>query len=146
MMKTVRELFVMTGATLIIAAAVFFFLIPSHAAVSSVSGLAIVLSNFVPLSISAVTMVLNLILLVAGFLLCGHEFGFKTVYTSVLLPVFIGLFEFLFPQNQSISGDAMLDVACYIFVVSIGLSILFNRNASSEIGRASCRERVFRAV
>ena len=76
-------------------------------------------------------MVLNLILLVAGFLLCGHEFGFKTVYTSVLLPVFIGLFEFLFPQNQSISGDAMLDVACYIFVVSIGLSILFNRNASS---------------
>ena len=131
MMKTVRELFVMTGATLIIAAAVFFFLIPSHAAVSSVSGLAIVLSNFVPLSISAVTMVLNLILLVAGFLLCGHEFGFKTVYTSVLLPVFIGLFEFLFPQNQSISGDAMLDVACYIFVVSIGLSILFNRNASS---------------
>ncbi len=131
MMKTVRELFVMTGATLIIAAAVFFFLIPSHAAVSSVSGLAIVLSNFVPLSISAVTMVLNLILLGAGFLLCGHEFGFKTVYTSVLLPVFIGLFEFLFPQNQSISGDAMLDVACYIFVVSIGLSILFNRNASS---------------
>ena len=131
MMKTVRELFVMSGATLIIAAAVFFFLIPSHAAVSSVSGLAIVLSNFVPLSISAVTMVLNLILLVAGFLLCGHEFGFKTVYTSVLLPVFIGLFEFLFPQNQSISGDAMLDVACYIFVVSIGLSILFNRNASS---------------
>ena len=107
MMKTVRELFVMTGATLIIAAAVFFFLIPSHAAVSSVSGLAIVLSNFVPLSISAVTMVLNLILLVAGFLLCGHEFGFKTVYTSVLLPVFIGLFEFLFPQNQSISGDAI---------------------------------------
>lgn len=131
MERTIGEMLVMTGATLIIAAAVFFFLIPSHAAVSSVSGLAMVLSNFVPLSISAVTMVLNLILLVAGFLLCGHEFGFKTVYTSVLLPVFIGLFEFLFPQNQSISGDAMLDVACYIFVVSIGLSILFNRNASS---------------
>lgn len=121
----------MTGATLIIAAAVFFFLIPSHAAVSSVSGVAIVLSNFVPLSVSAITMMLNVILLIVGFLLCGHEFGFKTVYTSILLPVFIGLFEFLFPDNGSISGDAVLDVACYIFVVSIGLSILFNMNASS---------------
>lgn len=121
----------MTAATLIIAAAVFFFLIPSHAAVSSVSGLAIVLSNFVPLSVSAITMVLNVVLLIAGFLLCGHEFGFKTVYTSILLPVFIGLFEIAFPENTSISGDALLDVACYIFTVSIGLSILFNMNASS---------------
>nr|WP_300770150.1 YitT family protein [uncultured Acetatifactor sp.] len=131
MMKTVREIFVMTAATLIIAAAGFFFLIPSHAAVSSVSGLAIVLSNFVPLSVSAITMVLNVVLLIAGFLLCGHEFGFKTVYTSILLPVFIGLFEIAFPENTSISGDALLDVACYIFTVSIGLSILFNMNASS---------------
>ena len=131
MMKTVREIFVMTAATLIIAAAVYLFLIPSHAAVSSVSGLAIVLSNFVPLSVSAITMVLNVVLLIAGFLLCGHEFGFKTVYTSILLPVFIGLFEIAFPENTSISGDALLDVACYIFTVSIGLSILFNMNASS---------------
>ncbi|MCI9161939.1 MAG: YitT family protein [Lachnospiraceae bacterium] len=129
--KAARELFVMTVATLIIAAAVFFFLIPSHAAVSSVSGLAIVLSNFVPLSVSAVTMILNVVLLILGFFLCGHEFGFKTVYTSLLLPLFIGLFEFLLPDNQSLSGDAVLDVACYIFTVSIGLSILFNRNASS---------------
>lgn len=131
MVKAIRELFIMTGATFMIAAAVFFFLIPSHAAVSSVSGLAIVLSNFAPLSISAITMILNIVLLIAGFLLCGHEFGFKTVYTSILLPVFIGLFEILLPNNGSISGDAVLDVACYIFTVSIGLSILFNMNASS---------------
>lgn len=131
MKRTIRELFVMTIATLIIASAVFFFLIPSHAAVSSVSGLAIVLSNFVPLSVSAITMILNVILLIAGFLLCGHEFGFKTIYTSILLPVFIGIFEILLPNNSSISGDAMLDVACYIFTVSVGLSILFNMNASS---------------
>ncbi len=130
-MKTAKELLVMTGATLIIAAAVFFFLIPSHAAVSSVSGLAIVVSNFVPLSVSAITMLLNVALLIVGFLLCGHEFGFKTIYTSILLPVFLGLFEILLPNNASLSGDALLDVICYIFTVSIGLSILFNRNASS---------------
>ena len=131
MERTIRELAVMTGATLISAAAVFFFLIPSHAAVSSVSGLAMVLSNFVPLSISAITMILNVVLLAVGFVLCGHEFGFKTVYTSLLLPVFMGMFEILLPDNGSISGDAMLDVVCYIFTVSIGLCILFNMNASS---------------
>lgn len=131
MVKTVRELAVMSLATLITAAAVYFFLVPSHAAVSSVSGLAIVLSNFVPLSVSAITMVLNIVLLIAGFLLCGHDFGFKTVYTSVLLPVFIGMFEILLPDYTSLTGDAALDVVCYIFTVSVGLSILFNMNASS---------------
>lgn len=131
MARTIREIIIMTGATLIIAAAVFFFLVPSHAAVSSISGLAIVLSNLVPLSVSAITMILNVVLLIVGFLLCGHEFGFKTVYTSILLPVFLGLFEILLPDNGSLTGDATLDVACYIFVVSIGLSILFNMNASS---------------
>ena len=131
MVRTIREIIIMTGATLITAAAVFFFLVPSHAAVSSISGLAIVLSNLVPLSVSAITMILNVVLLIVGFLLCGHEFGYKTVYTSVPLPVFLGLFELLLPDNGSLTGDATLDVACYIFVVSIGLSILFNRNASS---------------
>lgn len=131
MAKTIRELAVMSLATLITAAAVYFFLVPSHAAVSSVSGLAIVLSNFVPLSVSAITMVLNIVLLIAGFLLCGHDFGFKTVYTSVLLPVFIGMFEILLPDYTSLTGDAALDVVCYIFTVSVGLSILFNMNASS---------------
>ena len=130
-MKAVQELAVLAAATLITAAAVFFFLMPSHAAVSSVSGLAIVLSNFIPLNVSGITMGLNLILLIAGFLLCGHDFGFKTVYTSVLLPVFIGMFEIFLPDYTSLTGGAALDVVCYIFTVSIGLSILFNRNASS---------------
>lgn len=129
--QTIKELVVMSFSTLIIAAAVFFFLMPSHAAVSSISGLAIVLSNIMPLKISMITMILNVILLIAGFILCGNEFGFKTVYTSILLPVFLAIFEFIFPDFTSISEDPILDVACYIFVVSIGLSILFNMNASS---------------
>ena len=129
--NTIKELVIMGFATLIIAAAVFFFLVPSHAAVSSISGLAIVLSNVIPLKVSVITMILNAGLLVIGFILCGNEFGFKTVYTSILMPAFIAMFEIIFPDFTSISGDSTLDVACYIFVVSIGLSILFNMNASS---------------
>ena len=127
----IKETLILTIAVAIIAAAVYFFLAPSHTSVSSISGLGIVLSNFVPLPLSAITMILNVVLLVIGFLTCGREFGTKTVYTSIMLPLFLGLFEVIFPNFQSMTGSQELDVLCYILVVSIGLSILFNRNASS---------------
>ena len=127
----VKETVILTVAVAIIAAAVYFFLVPSHTSVSSISGLGIVLSNFVPLQLSAITMILNVVLLIIGFLTCGREFGVKTVYTSVMLPLFLGLFEIIFPNFGSMTDSQELDVLCYVLVVSVGLSILFNRNASS---------------
>ena len=129
--ESIKEMFLITAGTAIVAAAVFFFLIPSHLAVGSISGLAIVLGNFIPLKISVITFVLNLVLLILGFLFIGKEFGGKTVYTSILLPVLLGVFEAVFPNNQSMTGDPFLDMLYYIFVVSIGLAVLFNQNASS---------------
>ena len=125
------ETLVLTAAVAIIAAAVYFFLVPSHTSVSSISGLGIVLSNFVPLPLSVITMILNIVLLIIGFFTCGKEFGVKTVYTSIMLPVFLGLFEIFFPNFESFTNSQELDVICYILVVSVGLSILFDRNASS---------------
>ena len=127
----IKETVILTVAVAIIAAAVYFFLVPSHTSVSSISGLGIVLSNFVPLQLSAITMILNVVLLIIGFFTCGREFGVKTVYTSVMLPLFLGLFEIIFPNFGSMTDSQELDVLCYILVVSVGLSILFNRNASS---------------
>ena len=125
------EINILTIAIAIIAVAVYFFLVPSHTSISSMSGLGIVLSNFVPLPLSAITMILNVVLLIIGFFTCGKEFGLKTVYTSVMLPVFLGIFENIFPNTGSITNSQELDVLCYILVESVGLSILFNRNASS---------------
>lgn len=125
------EINILTIAIAIIVVAVYFFLVPSHTSISSMSGLGIVLSNFVPLPLSAITMILNVVLLIIGFFTCGKEFGLKTVYTSVMLPVFLGIFENIFPNTGSITNSQELDVLCYILVVSVGLSILFNRNASS---------------
>lgn len=129
--KIIKETSVLTVAVAIIAAAVYFFLVPSHASVSSISGLGIVLSNFIPLPLSAITMILNVVLLIIGFFTCGREFGVKTVYTSVMLPLFLGVFERIFLDFGSMTNSQELDVLCYILVVSVGLSILFNRNASS---------------
>jgi len=129
--KNAIEFLYITIATVIVAASVFFFLVPSQVSVGSISGLAIVISNFVPLSVSALTMIMNVGLLIIGFLLIGRDFGIKTVYTSILLPAVMGIFEKVFPNNQSLTGDQTLDTICYCVFVSVGLAMLFNRNASS---------------
>ena len=103
------EINILTIAIAIIAVAVYFFLVPSHTSISSMSGLGIVLSNFVPLPLSAITMILNVVLLIIGFFTCGKEFGLKTVYTSVMLPVFLGIFENIFPNTGSITDSQELD-------------------------------------
>ena len=131
MKALVKDLILMAAATFIIAAAVYLFLVPSHAAISSIAGLCIVLTNFVPLSVASLSMILNIALLIVGFALLGKDFGFKTVYTSILLPTFLYLFEIFMPNYTSMTNDPTLDVICYTFVVSIGLGILFNNNASS---------------
>ncbi len=125
------EIVILTFATFIISAAIYFFMLPSHVTVSSISGVALVLQHYIPLPVSALTMIMNVVLLILGFLTCGREFGAKTVYTAILTPIFLAVFEKFFPDNPSFTGSDVLDVVCYIFVVSIGMAILFNRNASS---------------
>lgn len=127
----IKEFIIITIADIIVGVAVFFFLVPSNLSIGSISGLAIVLSNIVPLTVSQLTMIMNIALLIVSFLLVGKDFGIKTVYTSLLLPVVIGVFEKVFPYNQSLTGDQALDGIGYCLVVSIGLSMLFTRNASS---------------
>jgi uncharacterized membrane-anchored protein YitT (DUF2179 family) len=129
--NTLKEFTTITVGTAIVAAAVFFFMLPSHVSVGSGAALAMVLSNFIPLSVSTITLLMNVGLLIIGFLLVGPEFGIKTVYCSILMPLIMGLFEILFPNFQSITQDPLLDVICYILVVGVGLAILFPRNASS---------------
>ena len=129
--KNIQEFFMITLGTAIVAAAVFFFMLPSHVSVGSGAALAMVLSNFIPLSVSAITLIMNIGLLILGFFLIGPEFGAKTVYCSILMPLIMGLFEMIFPAFQSITQDPLLDVVCYILVVGVGLAILFSRNASS---------------
>ena len=129
--ENIKEFLIITFATIIVAAAVFFFLVPGNVSVGSISGLAIVLSNFIPLSVSVLTMIMNIALLIVGFLLVGREFGIKTVYTSILLPTVMWIFEVIFPNNASLTGDQALDTIGYCVFVSIGLAMLFTRNASS---------------
>ena len=129
--KILLEYVRITFGTVVVAIAVYFFMLPSNVTVGSITGLALVVSNFVPLSVSVLTLIMNVALLLLSFLLLGSDFGFKSVYGAVLLPALLGVLELLFPGFQSITQDPLLDVICYILVVGIGLAILFSCNASS---------------
>ena len=129
--RTVIDAAVITFAAAIVAAAIYFFMLPMNITVGSGSGLAMVLSNFIPLPVSVLNLSINVVLLAVGFLLIGREFGIKTVYTSVIIPVFIGAFELLFPSFKSLTDDVILDALCYILAVSLGMAVLFSRGASS---------------
>ena len=129
--NTIKDFALITVGTAIVAVAVYFFMLPSHISVGSGTALAMVMSNFIPLSVSTLTLILNIGLLVLGILLVGREFGAKTIYCTLLMPSMLGVLEVLFPNFESITQDPLLDVVCYILVVSMGQAILFSYNASS---------------
>ena len=130
-LNTTKDFLIITFGAVLAAAAIYFFMLPSHVAVGSASALAMVLGNFIPLPVSMITLAINIFLLIMGFILIGPEFGAKTVYTSIMVPVSMGVFEIIFPNFQSLTQDPLIDVLCYILVVGMAMAILFSRNASS---------------
>ena len=129
--NSIKDFLIITFGAVLAAAAIYFFMLPSHVAVGSASALAMVLGNFIPLPVSMITLAINVFLLIMGFILIGPEFGAKTVYTSIMVPVSMGVFEIIFPNFQSLTQDPLIDVLCYILVVGMAMAILFSRNASS---------------
>ena len=129
--NVIREFILLTLGNLIISASVYYLMMPSQIVVGSISGLVMVLSNFLPFKISTMTMVLNVSLLILGFFLIGGNFGIKTVYSSVIIPVFLGIFEVVAPSVPPLTDDIFVNTICHVLVVSFGQAILFNMNASS---------------
>ena len=129
--RNIKEFAMILLGLAITTAGVYFFMLPSHLSVGSASALAMIISNYVPLPVSAISLIINVGLLIVGFLLIGPEFGIKTVFCAVLMPAMLWVLEVLFPNFQSLTQDPVLDVICYILTVGVGLSILFSCNASS---------------
>ena len=129
--QNVIDFLAISVGTLITAAAVFFFMLPSNLTVGSVSALALVISKFIPLPISVITLIFNIVLLILGYVLIGKDFAFKTIYATILLPTLLWIFEILLPDFQSLTQDPFLDMIGYVITVSVGLSILFSYNSST---------------
>ena len=138
-----KELFIMTAAMMVAAAAVYYFLMPSNLIIGSITGLSMVISSLltaagIPVKVSLVVTVINAILLVLAWILIGAEFGAKTVYTALILGPFIELWEKILPYTRllepgqtSVMGDPWFDLLCFVLILSISQTILFNINAST---------------
>ena len=129
--RTIKEYAMITLGTALISAAVYFFMIPANLCPGSAAALGMLLGNVIPLPVSMITLAINLALLAIGFLFIGPEFGGKTIYSSVLMPVIMRAYEILIPDFTSINGDPVVDMLCYILLVGMGLSMIFHSNASS---------------
>ena len=129
--KAIKEFFIITFGALLASAAIYFFMLPLNLAIGSGSAIAMMLSTFISLPISVLSLILNVFLLILGILLVGREFGIKTIYASRLVPTFLGVFELIFPNFKSLTDDPFIDVICYIIVVGMGMALLFSCNASS---------------
>lgn len=130
-MNKIKEYVYITFAMGIVAVAVYFFLGPSQLAIGSVAGLAYVLSHFIPLPVSIITLSINVFLLVIGIVLIGKEFGAKTIYTTILISVYLAIFEKLVPNVQSLTQSGIYDALLYSIIVALGQAMLFKTNASS---------------
>ena len=98
-----KELVLMTIGMLFGAAAVYYFLMPSHLIVGTISGLSIVINTFLggdADSFSYWVMGINAFLLLLAFLLIGNEFGAKTVYTAMILGPLTQLWDRIYPYTN----------------------------------------------
>lgn len=98
-----KELVLMTVGMLLGAAAVYYFLVPSHLIVGTISGLGIVINTVLGGNADTLSywiMGINAVLLLLAFLLIGNEFGAKTVYTAMILGPLTQLLDRVFPYTR----------------------------------------------
>ena len=138
-----KELIIMTLGMAIAAAAVYYFMMPSKLVLGSISGLSIVITNVlnmvgIPVKMSWIVTTINAILLILAWLLIGKEFGAKTVYTAMILGPLLEFWEKVCPYERlieagqtSVMGDPLVDLICFVLIVSISQTILFSINAST---------------
>ena len=129
--ERIQDYIIITIGTIIASFAVFFFLTPSHLAVGSISGLAVLIAKFVPMTVGTLLIILNGICLLLSAIFVGKEFTYRTLYPSILLPIVIRILEKFYPNMQSLMDDQFLDMLGYLVLYALGASLLFMNNASS---------------
>ncbi len=129
--KTSKEYIIITLSSLLVAFGTYFFKFPNNFSFGGVTGLAVIIGKISPLTPSTVNLILNVILLVIGFIFIGKDFGIKTVYSSIILSFGISLMELLFPLSAPLTDEPFLELIFAIIIPAIGSAILFNIGASS---------------
>lgn len=132
-MKTkLKEYFFITIGFIILAIAIKFFLAPNKIAAGGVTGIAIIINNFIPkLSVGILMFCMNIILFIIGFIVIGGKFGAKTLYAALGLSGLITVLDKLIPGNVAVTHDLLLATIFGTLISGIGMGLVFNQNSST---------------
>lgn len=132
MKKSAKEFIFINIGLAMVAAGIYFFLIPNDVAAGGVSGLAMVINHYFPIvPIGAFMMMMNVILFIVGIIFIGRDFGIRTIYSSLMLSGMIWFFELLFPLSGPLTGDILLEMIYGIMLAGAGMGMVFLNNAST---------------
>lgn len=129
--KNVKEYSILTISTMIIVLGVYFFKFQNNFSFGGVTGIAIVVSAVLPISVGQLNFILNMVLLVVGYLILGKGFGIKTIYCTILMTVGLSAMEYIYPMSVPLTKEPLLELICAVFLPGLGSAILFNVGASS---------------
>ncbi|MCI9174494.1 MAG: YitT family protein [Lachnospiraceae bacterium] len=119
-----------TFAAVLLVIGVYFFKFPNNFSFGGVTGMAVVLSAVTPFSAGTINFVINMALLVVGFVCFGKEFGAKTVYVSVLMSLGLSGLERYYPMARPMTNEPVLELVFAIVLPALSSAILFNIGAS----------------
>uniref|UniRef100_UPI003FF05CD9 YitT family protein n=1 Tax=Roseburia sp. TaxID=2049040 RepID=UPI003FF05CD9 len=128
--RTAEEYVILTVATLIMVVGIYVFKFPNNYSFGGVTGIAVVLGALVPATPGVITFIINMALLVLGFIFLGRGFGIKTVYVSVLMSAALRLAEIWFPMEHPLTSQPVLELLYAIALPAFSSAIFFNIGAS----------------
>ena len=127
-----KNLMLVTLGTVLLAIGVYFFKFPNNFTTGGVSGISILLGKLLPFVSPAVIMwVINLLLLLVGFIVIGKGFGLMTAYSSMLYSTLTWIFEKVYPMSEPFTDQPFLELCFAMMIPAVASAILFNCNASS---------------
>ena len=127
--KRVMEYIIITFAVVLMDVGIYVFKFPNNFSFGGVSGMAVVFSHFIPMTSAQINLVINLILLVIGFIVLGRDFGVKTAYVTVVSSLLLNVFEKVFPMDRALTGNIMLELCFAIILPAVAAALLFFENA-----------------
>ncbi len=131
MKSNLKNFFLLTASTLIMAIGIYFFKFANNFTFGGITGMAVLVAKFIPISASDFSFIANILLLIIGWIILGKSFAAKTAYSTILLSVALSVLERIYPMSHPLTNEPLLELVFAILLPALGSAILFNIGASS---------------
>lgn len=131
MKQKINSVLFMSLGCLLMSAGVYFFKIPNGFVTGGIAGIGTLLGKITPVSPASWIWILNILLMLMGFLILGKENGIKTFYCSMLYSALTYMFEAFFPLTAPLTDQPFLELTYAMLLTAMGSAVIFYCNASA---------------